>query len=304
MAGASLVAATLFWAGNYVLGVVAVRQMNPTSLVFWRWALALVPLVVIAQVTEKPDWRALARRWPWIVALSLCGLAGYNLLLYAALEHTEAFNASLINAFAPALILLAAAVFLHQRLTVRGIGGVLVALVGVLVVLTDGALTDVARLEPGLGDLLMIGAIGVWTVYTILGRRAPAMPPIASTAAQAAVTLVCTAPLAVAGGLQLPRDAAGAWSIAFIALFPSVLSYLLWNKALTVFEAGRAGVYLNLITVFTALATVLMGQPLHLAQVLGGVLVLAGVALTSSRSPASAPPAPAVTLERDSRSAV
>ena len=110
----------------------------------------------------------------------------------------------------------------------------------------------------------MLGAIAVWTAYTIIGRRAPALPPIASTAAQAAVTLVVTAPFAVAGGLDLPRDAAGAWSLVFIALFPSVLSYLLWNRALTVFEAGRAGVYLNLITVFTALATVLMGQPLHL----------------------------------------
>jgi drug/metabolite transporter (DMT)-like permease len=304
VAGSSLVAATLFWAGNYVLGAIAVGQMDPLSLVVLRWALALVPLVVIAQLTEKPDWRELARHWPWLVALSLTGLAGYNLLLYAALEHTSAFNASLINAFAPALILLAAAVFLRQRLTLWGVAGVLVALVGVLVVLTDGALGDLAGLDLGAGDLLMIGAIGVWTAYTIIGRRAPALPPIASTAAQAAVTLVVTAPFAVAGGLDLPRDAGGAWSLVFIALFPSVLSYLLWNRALTVFEAGRAGVYLNLITVFTAVATVLMGQPLHLAQVLGGVLVLVGVALTSRRArPAAFAPGESVQLERHARGA-
>lgn len=283
---ASLVAATLFWAGNYVLGVVAVGEMDPMSLTFSRWALALVPLVIIAQLSERPDWRAVARHWPWIVALSLTGLAGYNLFLYAALQYTDAFNASLINAFNPALILLAAAVFLHQRLTVRGIGGVLVALVGVLVVLTKGTLAGLATFRLGPGELLMLGAIGVWTAYTVIGRRAPKLPPITSTAAQAAVTLLATTPFVIVNGWHGPQTAVGAWSLVFIAVFPSVLSYLLWNRALEVMEPGRAGVYLNLITVFTAAAAVLsgQGQGLEPSAVVGGVLVIGGVALTSQRS--------------------
>ncbi|SDB80681.1 Permease of the drug/metabolite transporter (DMT) superfamily [Raineyella antarctica] len=279
----SLVGATVFWAGNYVVGVVAVGEMGPVSLVFWRWLLALVPLVVLAQLTERPDWRAVLRRWPWIVVLSLTGLAGYNLFLYAALQYTDAFNASLINAFNPALILLASALFLRQPLTPRGIGGVLLALVGVLVVLTKGTLAGLEGFRLGPGELLMLGAIGVWTAYTIIGRRGPKLPPITSTAAQALVTLLATTPFVLAGGLEVPRSTAGTWSLAFIAIFPSVLSYLLWNRALTVIEPGRAGVYLNLITVFTAIAAVLMGQALQPAEVIGGALVIGGVALTSAR---------------------
>lgn len=291
VAGVSLVAATLFWAGNYVLGVVAVREVDPFSLVFARWAIALVPLVVIAQVTERPHWREVVRHWRWLVPLSLTGLAGYNLFLYGALQFTDAFNASLINAFNPALILLAAALFLRQPLTLRGIGGVLVALVGVLLVLTHGNLAALAGLRLGAGELLMFGAIAVWTAYTVIGRKAPTMPPITSTAVQAAVSMLAMVPFVAVNGFHSPVTAAGGWSLAFIAIFPSVLSYLLWNRALVVFEPGRAGVYLNLITVFTALAAVLMGQTMHWAELVGGVLVIGGVVLTSARTSAPAPEA-------------
>lgn len=284
MAIASLLASTLFWAGNYVLGVVAVGEMDPMSLVFSRWAIALVPLVVLAQVLERPDWRAVARQWPWVIALSLTGLAGYNLFLYAALLYTDAFNASLINAFNPAMIVLAAAVFLHQRLSVRGVAGVVIALVGVLVVLTKGSLSGLADFRLGPGEWLMLGAVSVWTAYTMISRRGPKLPPIASTAAQAALTVLATAPFVIVGGLDGPRTAAGAWSLVFIAVFPSVLSYLLWNRALEVVEPGRAGVYLNLITVYTAIAAVLVGQSLEPSAAVGGLLVIGGVALTSQRS--------------------
>ena len=116
---------------------------------------------------------------------------------------------------------------------------------------------------------------------------APKLPPITSTAAQAALTLLATTPFVIVNGWHGPSTAAGAWSLVFIAVFPSVLSYLLWNRALEVIEPGRAGVYLNLLTVFTAAAAVLSGQGLEPSAVVGGVLVIGGVALTSQRSGAA-----------------
>lgn len=281
----SLLAATLFWAGNYVVGVAAVAEIPPLSLVLLRWALAVLPLVAIAQLLERPPWREILRAWRWLLLLSVLGMLGYTLFLYAALQFTDAFNASLINAFNPALITLAAVVFLRERLTATGVIGILLALVGVLVVLSDG---DPARLLStgfGLGDLLMIGAIVVWTAYTIVGRRAPRLPPIASTAAQAGLAVAVLLPVTLlAGGITLPSTAGGLGALLFIAVFPSVLSYVLWNRALTVVPPARAGVFLNLITVFTALFTILAGHPFTLPQILGGVVVIAGVALANERA--------------------
>ena len=105
-----LVLATLFWSGNFVVGQAAVASMTPLDLTFWRWALAAVPLLLLAHFVEKPDWRAVLRRWPVLLLLSVLGMSGYTLLLYGALGHTSAMNASLITAANPALIVVLAMV--------------------------------------------------------------------------------------------------------------------------------------------------------------------------------------------------
>jgi len=279
----SLLGATLFWAGNYVVGAGAVQSIDPLSLVFLRWAIALVPLLVIAQVVERPSWRSVLTAWPWLLALSVCGLLGYNLLLYFALEHTDAFNASLINAFNPALITLAAGVFLRERLTPLAVAGVLMALAGVLIVISGGNIGRLVSTGFGTGEVIMVGAIVVWTAYTIIGRLAPKIPPITATAVQAAVVVAILGPVRFAtGGVALPSTGTVLASLLFIAIFPSVLSYLLWNRALTVLPAGGAGVFLNLITVFTAILTVLAGQVHTTAQLVGGAVVIAGVVVTNA----------------------
>ena len=282
---ASLVGATLFWAGNYVVGAAAVASLNPFALVLLRWLVALVPLVVLAQVLERPDWGAALRSWPRLLAPAAVGLVGYNLLLYAALEHTSSVNASLVNAFNPALISLAAIVVLRERLSALAWAGTGLALAGVLVVLSRGDLTDLLHRGLGTGELLMVGAICAWTGYTLLGRTFTAVPPVTGTALQAALAVLLLAPLTVATGqLSLPTTSQARLALIYIGVFPSVLSYLLWNRALRQIPPGRAGVFLNLITVFTVAIALLRGQPPTSAQALGGLLVLAGVVLTQERA--------------------
>jgi drug/metabolite transporter (DMT)-like permease len=286
----SLVLATAFWAGNNVVGVVAVRELDPMSLVLLRWCLALIPLVVIAQLVERPDWRALWRHWRWLLAQSVTGILAYSLLLYSALQHIDALSASLINAFNPALISIAAVVILRQKLSRTAAIGILVALIGVLIVLSRGSVLSLFTGGFGVGDVLMIGAILAWTAYTLLLRQAPQMPAISATAAQVAIAVVLLAPVSlIVGGPTFPQTDGGWWALGFIAVFPSVLSYLLWGRALTVIPPARAGVFLNLIAVFTAIFVVVAGQPLTLAQAIGGLIVLGGVALANSAAFRRAP---------------
>lgn len=281
----SLLGATLFWASNYIIGEAVLTTMDPLSLVLWRWTLAAVPLLAIAHFVERPKWREMLRAWPWLLALSCTGLVGYNLSLYAALQYSDAFSASLINAFNPAVIAVAAAVFLGQRLTRTAVGGVVIALVGVFIVVSGGDIGALLETGFGLGQLLMFGAVGIWTAYTIIGRRSPPLPPITSTSIQAVVTVLILAPATlVTGGPQLPVSADALTSLLLIALFPSVLSYLLWNRALAVIPAARAGVFLNLITVFTVAFTLLAGQSFTVGQLVGGGIVIVGVVVANAQA--------------------
>ncbi|TDL41806.1 DMT family transporter [Arthrobacter nitrophenolicus] len=278
-----LILANLFWAGNFVVGQSAMKTMDPLQLTFWRWVLAAAPLLLLAHFVDRPDWKAVLRRWPVLLLLSVLGMSGYTLLLYSALQHTSALNASLVTAANPALIMVLAVAFLRDRprpLSWLGIGLGL-GLAGVLLVLAGGDLQRLLTFSINAGELLILAAITVWGFYTIIARRL-SLPAITSTAVQVALAAVILAPVAAVAGAGLPSTPAESWSLAFIAVFPSLGSYLLWNLALKRTTAANAGNYLNLIAVFTAVITVLLGQPITLAQVTGGILVISGVLLTSA----------------------
>jgi drug/metabolite transporter (DMT)-like permease len=277
-----LILANLFWSGNLVVGQVAMASMTPLDLTFWRWALAAVPLLVLAGFVERPDWSAVLRRWPVLLLLSVLGMTGYTLLLYSALEHTSALNASLIGAANPALILVLAVVLLGDRPRPLSWFGIALGLVGVLLVLTEGDPRRLLGFGLGTGELLMLGAITAWGFYTIIARRLD-LPAITATAVQVAMAAVVLGPVAFAAGIRFPATAGDGWLLAFVVVFPTLCSYLLWNLALKSTTPATAGNYLNLVAVFTAIITLLLGDPITVPQVLGGMLVISGVLLTSVR---------------------
>ena len=276
----ALVFATLFWAGNYVVGAIAVQSISPLDLTWLRWVLAAVPLLILAQLVEKPDWRRALRSWRRLAVLAALGVAGYVLLLYTALEYTSALSASLINAANPAVMALLAAVVLRERLGWRVVAGLVLGLFGVLLVITNGSLASVFSMRFNIGDLLMLVAISVWSVYTIVGRKLD-VPPITATAIQATMVAVALAPFAIAGGVTWPAEASVGLAVVFIAVVPSIGAYVLWNLALKQVSPTTAGLYLNLVTVFTVIISVILGAQLTLAQAIGGLVVFAGVALSS-----------------------
>lgn len=280
--------ATMGWAGNYVVAAFTVGSVSPFDLTFFRWAIALVPLFVIAQLVEKPRWGAVFKRLPLLAFLSACGMLTYNLLLYQALRYTSAIDAALINALNPALIVLLAAILVGDKLSWRGIGGVVIGLVGVLIVITRGSPFAILTIGLTTGDLFMFGAILMWSLYTIYGRRLGGTPPIAATAVQALCTVVVMCPIALLNGVSWPAQPEPTMGLLFIGLIPSIISYVLWNMALRKLPASKAGSFLNMITVFTVVIGVALGHEFSSVQMLGGLLVFAGVYIAGSKNKGAA----------------
>ena len=276
-----MVGAALFWAGNYVVGAVAVRSMSPFDLTFLRWVIAAVPLLVIAQLVEKPRWGAVFRAWPLLVLLGVLGMLGYNLLLYEALNFTTPAGASLINAANPATMALLAVLLTRERLGGRAVLGIAVSFAGVLLILSGGDIGTLLALDVNLGQALMLGAIVVFSLYSIWGRLLRSVPPITATAAQAVAVLVVMSPFAVVNGVQLPTEPEPLLALLYIGIFPSVGAYVLWNLALRNTAPSVAGIFLNLVTVFTVLLGLFLGDAVPLIDLIGGVIVIVGVVVTS-----------------------
>jgi drug/metabolite transporter (DMT)-like permease len=279
-----LVLANLFWAGNYVFGKYVVSEMTPIQMTFVRWMIAVLILFPLAHVIEKPKWGRVWKQWKILLIMSLLGIVGYNMLLYEALRFTTSLNAALVNSINPAMLAICAVWFLKEKLSVVSGIGLIVSLIGVLLVLTQGALLQVFAIHYNHGDLLMLLAITVWTFYTLIGKKMDNMPPIAATAVSATLGLLVLLPFFLTSGFSYHLSGMATMGILYIALFPSVFSFVFWNYAVRAVGASRSGIYLNLLTVFTALISLLLGNPITLPQIIGGVLVIIGVYLTNRKS--------------------
>jgi drug/metabolite transporter (DMT)-like permease len=157
-----------------------------------------------------------------------------------------------------------------------------VSLTGVFVVLTGGSFARLAAFDFNRGDLLMLVAITVWTLYSILGKRLKKVPPITATAVSALISTVILLPYAARQGFGLSSlSPLATLGIAYIVLFPSVGSFIFWNVSVREVGAAQASVFLNLIPVFTSLISFALGDQITLIQISGGALVFLGVYLTT-----------------------
>jgi drug/metabolite transporter (DMT)-like permease len=135
----------------------------------------------------------------------------------------------------------------------------------------------------------MLLAILLWTFYTLLGRKIQSIPPISATAVSALLGLFILLPFFLISGFHFSLSREATIGILYIAVFPSVGSFVLWNSSVREVGASRAGIFLNLITVFTAILSVLLGKTVTFVQILGGVLVFIGVYLTNQKNDAGTP---------------
>ncbi|MFO7603051.1 MAG: DMT family transporter [Gammaproteobacteria bacterium] len=283
-----LALASLFWAGNFVVGRALRDVIDPLTLNFWRWLLALVILLVL---THKLLWtyrRELLRHWFLILALGLTGIAAFHTSVYIALTTTTAVNALLLFTLTPLLIMLGAWLFLGERMHAIALLGVIVSLAGALVLIAHGDVQNLRDLSFGHGDLWMLLAVVMWAAYSLLlKRKPPALPQTALVSATTLAALVLMLPFYLwdtRTDLRVLLSAEVLWALVYVALFASVLAFWLWNRGVARIGAAKAGTYLYLMPVFGALLSyVFLGEGVQLFQLIGGALVITGIMLSNRR---------------------
>ncbi|PGT77355.1 MULTISPECIES: DMT family transporter [Bacillaceae] len=280
-----LVLANLFWAGNYVFGQYLVVEMSPLQMTFFRWLIAVFLLVPLAHYIERPNWKSVWKEWKTLLMLAVLGIISYNFLLYEALQYTTSLNAALVNSINPAVIVLFSVLFLKEKIKFKNMMGLIISLLGVLLVLTKGQLHLIFHNNYNQGDMLMIFAIIVWSIYSIIGRKIKTIPPIASTSVSVIFALLLLLPVIAVNGSDFNFNLShqAMIGIVYMGVFPSVGSFIFWNISLRHIDASKAGIYLNLITVFTAIISLILGKSISIVQFVGGVLVFIGVYLTNMK---------------------
>lgn len=279
--------ATIIWSTIYILALTLADHFTPMELTFWRWTLAFAAILPFVLKELWAERAAIARHAARLMVVSLIGMVGFSYLLFLAGRTTSAVNLSLLAATAPIFIALISRVVLGERLGGRQVLGLLVAVAGVVALITRGDWAMLLHLSFSRGDIWMLLGALCFGVYSICLRCRPEeLTPRVFLATLMGMGMLWSLPFMVWHWLYIKPFAlpslADGLALAHIGVNTSVIGFLCWQEAIARIGVVRTGVVYYTLPFFSCiLAMIFLGEELHPAQALGGALIIGGILLPS-----------------------
>ena len=278
----------LFWSGNWVIGraFVSEGQIPPVALAWWRWAIAVALMMPFALPQIHRHWRTIWQHRKIVMLLGIVGMGFHNLLSYVGLQYTTATNGVMLNSAIPVMIILLGVLFFKQRVSSKQMLGVAVSLVGVLAIMTKGHPETLATLQFNRGDLIVLGSMLLWALYTLMLKWRPVgVPGLALLAVCGTIGLIGMTPVygwELAGGKSIQWSWGAATALLYVGLFPSLIGYVFWNRGVEEVGPNVAGLFVHLMPVFgSLLAWMFLGEQLYWFHLAGIAFIFAGIYLTT-----------------------
>ena len=274
----------LLWSANFIIGKVALREFPPLLLGALRIGLAGVFLA-------PAYWRKTRARPPADLTLfgflAVCNV-GNQLLFLIGLHRTTVAHSALIIGVGPIFVLLIAAAMGLERITLRKTAGMILALGGVaaLAYQATAKRAAAASSEATLaGDAITALACVLFSLFAVYGKKAAERHSTVAVNGFAYVSgAALLAPVVLWQARQFPFahvTAAGWSSLVYMALFPSVICYLIYYHALTHISAARVSAFIYLEPLIaTLMGVAFLGERITGSLVAGGTVIFTGVYLT------------------------
>ena len=282
-----LVCATLFWAGNFMVGKLAfLENIPPMTLVFFRWSLVWIILLPFTYKEVIKNKDIILNNLPLLFFLALTSVGLFNSFTYLALIYTQVINASLFNTAIPATIILLCFLLKIEKTNKFQILGLIISVLGILAIITKLDLDLLLSLNFNKGDLIMIGGVITWGLYSSFLKKKKFTLPLLTL-----VHVLCTFGLIfilpqflyeLSQGLTVKINTNFFYTLIYLALFPSIGSYYCWAGAVAIIGANRAGIFLSLIPFFsTIMAIIFFNEQFQFFHLIGSILIILGLFLSN-----------------------
>lgn len=280
----ALCGAVAFWGFVPTATRYLAETFSPGQILLTRFLFGSLVVIVLLVLWRPPMPNR--KNFPKAMLLGLFGALGFNVPVAYGINIIEAGTAALLIGTQPVFIALLAGIFLKEHIPRRMIAGLLLALGGSATIALAGAGGFSLDGRYLLGCGLVLGAAFAWSSYSVVAK--PHLGPDLPATSVAMIGTLLGLPLAMvvgAGGftervLDLPP--VGWLAILLLSTGASVVAPMLWNIGLSLGQASRAGLYLNLVPIFGVLMSVmLLGESLNAVVVLGGAFILTGILLAT-----------------------
>lgn len=265
----------LFWGISFISTKVALREIPPVSIAFFRQLIALAPLIAWGLAT-KASFR--------IKPLDLLLLAGscfFGIVLYFVFEnnglkYTTASSASMIVAAVPVFTLITETLFFKLKATLRMFICIAVSIAGVYLVISVNGKLDFSS-GTFLGNMLMMGAMASWVIYTIMSRKlGNTYSSFVITMYQTALSVLLFVPFIIPEMDQWkPVSTVALLNLVYLGVFCSAISYFSFLYAIKKLGSTVSSAFLNLIPVVSVAAGYfVLDERLFLIQYLGMIMII------------------------------
>ena len=287
---AMILATVTIWGGSFASTKYALAQAQP-MVILWLRLIIGMPILFAGLLWER------SIRLPSIkeaVALFLMGFQGiffHQAIQSYAMKTAGAANANWMMIATPALVAILGRIFLKEKISGRGICGMILAAAGVALVIGRGT---VATANSGgfgsIGDLIILLSVLNWAVFLIVSRRVLTkdLSPAFVIFWEMLFALIAATPFAIITGSDfsvIPSFTTGTWAaLIFLGAFSSALAYIFWFKALSIFTVAKVAVFQFLQPIAgVVISYFLVGERFTPWLFIGGTMILCGVWLVNKR---------------------
>ncbi len=274
--------AVVFWGASFVATKVALQEISPAMVVWLRFAMGVVVLG-LAVLLRKQFALPTLKELPYFGLLGFIGITFHQWLQSTGLVTAHASTTAWIVATTPVFMGLLGWLILKEPLGWVKVAGIAMAAAGVLLVVSKGNLGSIANGHLGEpGDFLILISAPNWAVFSVLSRQGLQRHPAARMMLHVMVLGWLLTTLLFIRGPQLAEVSqltlSGWLGIAFLGIFCSGIAYIFWYDALQAVPAAQAGAFLYIEPLITVIvAGIVLAEPLLLASLAGGLVILAGV---------------------------
>src|ERR671918_2676831 len=276
----ALFSVALMWASTFTLFKIAWRDMDPVAFTAVRFA-AMFAFSVVVLLISRSRVRPRRADVPALIASGLTGFFLYQMGFVLGLDRTSALASAILISTHPIFSVMGLWVFGRGRPPRLEVGGVVLAFLGVAVFLR--AWDAFAAARPG--DLFSLGAAAAFGAYGVVTQPLAARFPQRELMAYGLAVgglLVTLVGIPAMAGQDWGGVSPSAWVIlAYAVVGPVYLAYALWNWAIRHRGIPRTVVYGFLVPVLGgAIAVIALDVRVGWEQAIGGLLVVAGLAVT------------------------
>tara|TARA_B100000029_G_scaffold225153_1_gene222967 strand:+ start:247 stop:1143 length:897 start_codon:yes stop_codon:yes gene_type:complete len=284
-----LVLASIFWAGNFIVGKFAFfEDIPPFSLVFFRWLTVWFILLPFTYKEILNNKNNIFNNFSLLLLLGLTSVGLFNSFVYISLNYTQVINASLFNTAIPAAIILFCFLFKIENTNSYQLVGLIISVIGVFAIITRLDLNILLTLSFNIGDIWMICAVFCWGIYSAFLKKLKLKISLLSL-----VHILCSCGLIFLFPQFLYEysqsdiinvDKNFLYCLVYLALFPSIGSYYCWTGAVSIIGPNRAGIFLMLIPMFSAvMAIFFFKEEFQLYHFIGSIFVIIGLFLANKK---------------------